>query len=448
VSRKGGIPAVITREFRDQNPPRARGPERARDRLAQARSDHLLRNSFFIVLTSATMGALGFAFWLVGARLFTPHEIGLATTLISATVLISYLSMLGFNSTFIGFLPTSTNRDAEINTGLICVLLAAVVAATAYIVVVPSFVPALAFARSSAGYAIGFVVLTAFAAVNLATDSVFVASRAAKYNFVVDGLIQGGTKLALLIALVGIGAYGIFAASGLAALGAVGFSLFFMVRRLAYRPRIQISTAVIRQVFSFSALNYAASLLNIVPILLLPLIVINGRGPAQAGYYYVTFQIATLFYTISYAISQSLFAEGSYAGMDLGRLARRSAKVTCLTMVPAMALLSIGGRLLLLVLGGIYNQHAAATLAVFGLAVPAVSLNAWTGSLLKLTKQLRAMVWSNAVFVVVICGLALAWVHHGLGWVAFAWLLGNLVSGAVGGVALAMRLRQVRPADA
>jgi len=154
------------------------------------------------------------------------------------------------------------------------------------------------------------------------------------------------------------------------------------------------------------------------------LIVINGRGPAQAGYYYVTFQIATLFYTISYAISQSLFAEGSHAGTDLARLARRSAKVTCLTMLPAVALLSIGGRLLLLVLGGTYSQHAASTLAVFGLAVPR-HLNAWTGSLMKLTKQLRAMVWSNAVFVVVICGLALAWVHRGLGWVAFSWLLGT-----------------------
>jgi O-antigen/teichoic acid export membrane protein len=413
--------------------------------LAQARSDHLLRNSFFIVASTATMGGLGFVFWLLGARLFTPHQIGLATTLTSATVLISYLSLLGFNSTFIRFLPTSDNRDAEINTGLTCVLLAGIVGATAYIVVVPWFVPALAFARDSVAYAAAFVVLTAFAGVNLVTDSVFIAYRAAKWNFLVDGLIQSGSKLVLLIALVGLGAYGIFAASGLAALIAVGFSLLFMVRSFAYKPRIQVSRVVLRRVFSFSAINHAASLLNIVPILLLPLIVIAGRGPAQAGYYYVAFQIATLFYTISYAISQSLFAEGSYEEVDLARLVRRSAKITCLAMLPAIAL-PLGSHLLLLVLGATYSQHAAATLAVLGLAVPAVSLNVWTSCLLRLTKQLTALVWSNVVFVVVLCGLAVAWVHRGLGWVAFAWLLGNLVSGAVGGAALLVRMCALRRA--
>jgi O-antigen/teichoic acid export membrane protein len=437
---------VITRERPARDSTGGHALARVWALLRGARSDHLLKNSFFIALSTATMGSLGFVFWLVSARLFTPRQIGLATTLISATVLISYLSLLGFNSTFIRFLPTSGNRDAEINTGLTCVLVAAIVGAAAYIVVVPWFVPALAFARDSVAYAIGFVLLTAFAGVNLVTDSVFIAYRAAKYNFVVDGLIQGTTKLALLVALVGMGAYGIFAATGLAALIAVCFSMLFMVRRFAYRPRIQVSRPVVRQVFSFSAINYAASLLNIVPILLLPLIVINGRGPAQAGYYFVTFQIATLFYTISYAIAQSLFAEGSHPGVDLARLIRHSAKIMCLAVLPAVAALSIGGRILLLVLGGTYSQHATATLAVFGLAVPAVGLNIWTGILLKLTKQLRALVWSNVVYVGVLCGLAVTWVHRGLGWVALAWLLGNLVSGAVAGVALAIGWRHVRSA--
>src|SRR2546421_1625985 len=198
---------------------------RARLWLVYLRSDALLRNSFFILLTTATMGGVGFLFWLVNARLFTSSQIGVATTLISATALICYLSLLGFDATFIRFLPRSSNRDAEINTGLILVLGAALVVSTAYVLAAPIFVPALRFVRASPLYAIGFVVLTAFAAVNLVTDSVFIAYRGATYNFIVDGLLQGAAKLALPALLTGLGAYGIFAASGGAAGGGLACDL-------------------------------------------------------------------------------------------------------------------------------------------------------------------------------------------------------------------------------
>jgi hypothetical protein len=57
------------------------------------RSDPLLQNSFFIMLTTATMALLGFLFWVLNARLFDPPQIGVATTLISATSLNSYQSL-------------------------------------------------------------------------------------------------------------------------------------------------------------------------------------------------------------------------------------------------------------------------------------------------------------------------------------------------------------------
>ncbi len=405
--------------------------------LVQIRSDHLVRNSFFIMASTAAMGAFGFLFWLVAARLYTSGQIGVATALISATILISYLGQFGFDATFVRFLPTSRDRDAEINTGLTLVAGGSLVLALAYILVVPSFVPALRFVRSSPPYAAGFVVFTALAAINLVTDAVFIAYRAAKYNFIVDGLIQGLSKLALPVLVVGLGAYGIFTASTGAALVAVAFSIIFLVRRFSYRPRLRVSLAVIRQVFTFSGLNYFASLLNVVPVLFVPAIVINGRGASEAGYYYVAFQMANLLYAISFAISASLFSEGSYEDGNLAGLARRSAKYLGLLAIPAVVLLSLGGHWLLLAFGREYSLHAGPALAVFGLAVPAVSLNMWSHVMLRLSKQLGGLVWSNVVLVIVVCGLALLWVHRGLAWVALAWLLGNLAAGSSALAALA-----------
>jgi len=403
----------------------------------QIRSDHLVRNSFFIMASTAAMGAFGFLFWLVAARLYTSGQIGVATALISATILISYLGQFGFDATFVRFLPTSRDRDAEINTGLTLVAGGSLVLALAYILVVPSFVPALRFVRSSPPYAAGFVVFTALAAINLVTDAVFIAYRAAKYNFIVDGLIQGLSKLALPVLVVGLGAYGIFTASTGAALVAVAFSIIFLVRRFSYRPHLRVSLAVIRQVFTFSGLNYFASLLNVVPVLFVPAIVINGRGASEAGYYYVAFQMANLLYAISFAISASLFSEGSYEDGNLAGLARRSAKYLGLLAIPAVVLLSLGGHWLLLAFGREYSLHAGPALAVFGLAVPAVSLNMWSHVMLRLSKQLGGLVWSNVVLVIVVCGLALLWVHRGLAWVALAWLLGNLAAGSSALAALA-----------
>lgn len=414
-------------------------------RLEQLRTDHLVRNSFFIMASTAAMGGFGFLFWLVVARLYTSSQIGVATTLISATILISYLGQFGFDATFVRFLPTSRDRNAEVNTGLTLVASGAVVLALGYILVAPSFVPALRFVRDSPVYAGGFVLFTALASLNLVTDAVFIAYRAAKYNFIVDGLIQGLTKLALPALVVAMGSYGIFTASTGAAAAAVAFSIFFMMRRFDYRPELRVSREVIRQVYTFSGLNYVASLLNVVPVLVLPAIVINGLGASAAGYYYVAFQMANLLYAVSFAISASLFSEGSYEDDNLDALARRSAKYLALLAIPTVALLSLGGHWLLAIFGREYSLHAGPPLAVFGLAVPAVSLNMWSHVMLRLTRHLAGLVWSNVALVVVVCGLALLWVHRGLTWVALAWLLGNLAAGVT---AVLMWVARPRPASA
>jgi glycosyltransferase involved in cell wall biosynthesis/O-antigen/teichoic acid export membrane protein len=410
--------------------------------VGQARSDPLVKNSFYLLLTTATMGVLGFVFWALSARLFNPGQIGVATTLISATSLISYLSLLGFNTTFVSFLPGSRDRDAEISTGLLLVFGAGLLVALVYILAVPSFVPQLHFARDSIIYAGGFVLLTAFAAVNLVTDSIFIAYREARYNFLIDGLIQGGSKLALPLALVGLGAYGIFAASGVAAFVAVVLSIYFMIRSLRYRPQLRVSRDVIRRVSRFSAPNYVANVLNIVPIMVVPLIVIHSLGASEAGYYYLTFQLTNLVNAVTYAVSQSLLAEGSYDGTDLGVLARRSAGLQALVMVPAVAFLCLASSQVLFVFGPAYSHHARGALIVLSLATLAVALNTWTTSLLRLKRQLSLLVWRNVVFVAVITGLSVLWVHRGLAWVSGAWLVGNLLAGVVAGVALVLSGRR------
>lgn len=409
--------------------------------LHRLRNDQLLRNSFNLTLNSGAIALVGFAFWLLNSRLFTAGQIGTATTLISGAALISYVSLLGFNTTFIRFLPASQQRDPEINTGLLIVFATALIAAALYVLLVPSIAPQLAFIRGSFGFAAGFVVLTALWAVNLVTDSVFIAFRKTQYNLLVDGIIQGAVKLALPALMVGLGAFGIFMSSGLAVAVAAVASIVLMMRTVGYRPRLSVSLAALRRTWDYSAANYAASLLNLCPVLIIPLIVLNVRGPRQAGFYFIAFQVASLLYSSGYAVSASFFAESSYEGSHLPSLLRRSAKVLALVCLPPSVLVAVAGHWLLLLFGHAYSANATWALAVLALSAPSVVLSSAAMTVLKITRQLGAVVAANAVYAVIIVGLTLLGARHGLQWVAFAWLLGNTTAGVLAAGFAAAHLR-------
>ena len=404
--------------------------------LANLRADPLLRNSGYLALTTATMSLLGFLFWLLNARLFGASRIGEATSLLSATALISYVSLLGFNSMFIRFLPTAEDRNAQINAGLTLCAGAAAVIATGYVLGLPVLAPKLDFVRQNPWYAIGFVVLSVCAAGNLLTDSVFIALRQARYNLLVDGIIQGGTKLGLPLLLVSLGAFGIFASAGIAAGLAVLGSLYFMRRAFGHRLSLVVRMSTFRHVLGFSVASYVSSLFNLFPLLLVPLIVLDRDGAAAAGYYFVAFQLANLLYAVSYAVTESLLAEGSHPETLLRSLARRSALLVGVIAAAGAAVLAAGSHLILLLFGRDYSAHASVVLALLALGAPAVAMNAWASTLLKVTRQLSAMIISNIVYTVVIVGLVWRWVPRGLGPVAVAWLYGNLASGAVAATAL------------
>ncbi|HEX3081849.1 MAG TPA: hypothetical protein VHQ86_01205, partial [Candidatus Saccharimonadia bacterium] len=126
---------------------------------ARFQTDTLFQNSVYLMLSTAVQAVFGLGFWLLNARLYSAGEIGLASALISASTFIAYLSLLGFNSTFIRFLPTSQRRSDSVNTGLLLVLLLSTIISVVYMLLVPSVAPKLSFAASNLALAAGFVVL-------------------------------------------------------------------------------------------------------------------------------------------------------------------------------------------------------------------------------------------------------------------------------------------------
>jgi O-antigen/teichoic acid export membrane protein/acyl carrier protein len=396
----------------------------------------MMQNSLYLMLSAGLQLVLGFTFWIVAARLFNASDVGKASTLISATNVIGYLALLGLNNAMGKYLPTARNRDALISSGLTLVAICGVVVALAYIGLTPVTAPRLAFVAKSPVLTVGFALLTATAALNLLTDSIFVASRKAQYTAFVDGIVEGLGKIAFAVALVGAGAYGIFSASvGGTALGA-GASLVIIFTKMKYRVSLKQPLGALRPLLRFSGANYVGNVFNMLPTLIVPVIVLDRLGAEAAAYFFVVFQLSGIVYVGALALEQTFLAEGSRPNADIRRLKRRSLGILVMLCGPAALGLIAVGRWVLLAFGWRYYHYGFSSLIVMALAAWPTAATYWLLTVLRLRNKLHSIVIINIIYAVGICSLAWLGSSHGLTAVAAAWFGGALIAACVAAAAM------------
>src|SRR5205807_10006458 len=160
------------------------------------------------------------------------------------------------------------------------------------------------------------------------------------------------------------GAYGIFMAASIGACLDLALSLYLIVHRFGYRLAPSIDLGVVRSTFRFFISNYFAGLLAILPVLVLPIMVLNKLGPTAAAFYYIDMMIVNLLYVIPFASAQSLFAEGSYDEAKLISHAKKAAKLNLLLIGPASLVLLLAGHFVLSVYGHTYASDGTILLQI------------------------------------------------------------------------------------
>jgi O-antigen/teichoic acid export membrane protein len=391
----------------------------------------LLRNALWLVGSTAATALFGLAFWSLAARLYPVADIGNATSLISAVSLLAYLSLFGLNGSLVKFLPGADRPADQVSAAVSIAGLAGLVLGFSYVLLLPIIAPRTSHDVHGPLLSVLFAVIVVAAAVNLATDSVFIARRAAHWNPVVDGLVQGGAKLLPLVALVAAGAVGILVSFGMGCIAAAVTSLWLIRRFLRLRVRPTTNLRALHGYLTFSAAGYVSSLLNLAPLLILPLVALDRLGSLSAGYYYIAFQMANMLGAIPFAVCESLFAELSHTPEHFSRLARRSAITIVAATVPAVVLVGAGAHLVLSVFGSSYAAHATGTLQLLSLGVLPLALNTWTSFLLKARRQMDWLIASNAFYLLTAAGLALSLTRFGLNGIAAAWIAANVISASV-----------------
>lgn len=401
--------------------------------VTRFRSDSLFRNSLFLMLSTAVQAGFGFLFWMLCARLFTPAEIGLGSTLIAGLTLIAYVSLLGFNDSLIKYLPRAKNANAQINSGLLLTALAATAAGIVYLLFTIPTSHEFAFFWEQSIFLIIFIILGVFSTANLLIYSVFIAYRQSQYNLIIY-TAQSIVKLSLPIFFVGWGAFGISTAVGLAAAISFLLSLYFAAKKLHFQLQIQLDREVLKKSWRFTGATYIANLFNILPPSLLPLIIIQRLGAESAGYFYIVFMIANLLYAIGYAICNSLFAEGVHGEIALRALVSQAARLWTFLALPIILILSLLGPFLLELFGKSYGAEGQISLVMLLLMAPLVYAYNITSSILRIQEYIPPLLVTNIVYAVTIC--ALAWFfseYWGLTGIVIAWGAGHLISALFSG---------------
>ncbi|OGM10695.1 hypothetical protein A2Z22_05305 [Candidatus Woesebacteria bacterium RBG_16_34_12] len=389
--------------------------------------DSLYRNSIYLMASTAVMAVFGFFFWIINARLFTTEQVGLGTTLISVLSLISSISLMGLNIGIIKYLPTSNRKTEKINTSFTLVGIVSLIASLIFILGLETFSPKLLFLRDNPFYTLLFIAFAIFSSSNTLIESVFIAFRSTGYVLIKNIIFSLG-KLILSFLLISLGAMAIFISFSGAIAIAFLLALIFLVKQFGYKFKLSLDTGIIANMAKYSTANYFAGVIGTLPQMLLPIIITNKISPQQSAFFYMDMMIANLIFVIPQAITQSLFAEGSYKESEFNTNIKKAVKITTLLIAPTILLTILFGNRVLLAFGKEYSSEGFRFLQLISLSGILISINSIYGTILRVKHRIAEIITVSILESSVVLILAYFLLGKGLYGIGIAWIVGRTIS--------------------
>lgn len=299
----------------------------------------------FMVLSRLLNVTAGFFFWVVAAKLYSIAEVGTATELISSLNLIMLLSRFGFDYSLIRYVA-NTDKNKVFNTSLAITTIAAVTVSMLYILIKSFFQVILA------QYGILFILIAVFNSITLITGSLFCALRKGEYFFIQT--ILASLRMFLLFPLVNLKSFGIFLALGTCFVMSSIFSIWVLSKEVKI-DFFDLDRHFIKESCWFSMGSFFSNILIEAPTLILPIMVLHLIGQEEAAKYYMAMNIGNLALIVPYALSFSLFVEGSH-GQPLKQNIIKACAAAYLFLIPIAIIISVWGKNILALISEEYVE--------------------------------------------------------------------------------------------
>ncbi len=403
----------------------------------------LVRNAWALAISQGSAALLGLAFWVLVARAYSAAEVGVAGTLIVVMTTTSTVAQLNYSMALPRLLPLASRpfdllRSVYLQTALASIALASVVA-----LVLARFSddlgPVISRPVVAAGFVAGAVVWTWFTIQDASLAGFGRAPFVAGEN-----IIFGIIKVALGLAFVAFST-GIFL-SWVVSTALVVAVVTVVVWREAHRRQLPVDTNtpdVGAGPRSFRLLDFGGIAIFVATMALMPLLVLNRLGAEAAGVFSISISIAWSLESMVVGVGTSFVVE---AARDEDRQRSHLVHVVrvFLPLIIAGVMVAIlVAPLILLPFGSEYDA-AVSTLRVLVVAVPFRFCAHLLLGVFRIRFAGRSLLAAQAApfFVAIPAAVVLIdrWGTPGAG---AAWLLGQVASLVVAG--LALRLRPVAP---
>lgn len=437
--------------------------------LQRARSDSLVRNSSYLMASTVVTAGLGYVFWALAAHAFTRQEVGIGSAVISLCSTAALLTYLGSSAMLIERLPAS-EHSSEWTTALVRVcLITTGVTATATAAAVPLLLASedyRFFFRTAPLIIVAVVGAAAWTLVNL-LGAAFIAARRAGRLLSMQTMISAAKVLIVLpLAAAGVGAAGIVEAWVASALLGVGVGAAWLVpqmglgRRPGPRPRRRPpvtpelrshqyrrprhrrnpappSAESMRHLLG----QHLTSVGGAVTPLVLPVLVVLRLGVTLNAYFYITWMMGAAFFMVSPSVASAVFAEGVRARSDLRGVVAKAMRVIAAMLAPAMAVMIVGGRLILGLFGSSYAVAGYGLLILLAISALPDAVSNVAVVICRVTRRLGySAVLNLGILVTTLVGAWVLMPSLGIAGVGVAWL-GAQTIGAIASLPAYMQIR-------
>lgn len=392
--------------------------------------DPIYTNSIYYMSSTFILGALGFLFWIIVARLFTEDDIGIATALISTSTLLISLSSLGLNTSLIKYLPKSENKSQLISSSLLFIIISTCIFSILFVFLTPYLSPKLIIIKDNILIIITYVIFVIFLSLNSLIESIFIAFRATKF-ILIKNIILSLLKLILPVIMVAFGAFGIFSAASISTMSAVLIAIIFLKFYFSIDFVFNVNQELIKKMSYFSAGNYVTNFLYQAPLLLMPILILNKLSSIYSAYFYINTMILNFIIIIPIAITQVLLAEGSYDDTGLIKHTKKAIVINYLLLLPSVVIICTLGSNILHFFGKNYALESFKFLQLIAISTIFMSLTHFANSLLRIRNNIKTLFLLNLFGSLIVLASSYKMISGGLLGVGVGWLSGQIIFGVL-----------------
>jgi O-antigen/teichoic acid export membrane protein len=400
----------------------------------------LYRNAYALIGSNLLTAFSGYVFWIIAARRFSDESIGITSAIFSAMMLIGLISDLGFGVGLIRFLPTMQSiweGNFFINRTFTMRLLFVTIVTAIFLAGIPWWTPGLTSLNQQSTLWLTFLFFVILNGIFTLSSSVFVALRRAIFVFL-SALIFNAIKLILVVVSPSLSEIFILLFSvTLALLVTIIVELFIFMPKVreGYKPKINFHFSRSSDFLTYSASNQAANILIQLPVLVLPLLVINFLGPQANARFYVAFMTAGLLRTAGLSISQSAFAESSNDSVNLFKNIRSSLWLSFLIIALGGLIIYFLAPWILFSFGKEYSEQGTYILRWLIISViPFILINLYF-IIYRVRKNLKVLLLSCAVWAVISIGFSIIGIRSNeLQGLAIGWTIGQFAALIINGL--------------